>query len=91
MRAVAVLLATLVAFGAGPGVPRAETAIGARVWEAAGVVATPVGQARALTLPDVSGRTRSLAEFKGSVVMLYFWATWYPSFLRRCYLGCPPQ
>lgn len=28
------------------------------------------------TLPDISGKQRSLKEFKGKVVFLNFWATW---------------
>jgi hypothetical protein len=76
MRVAVLLLAALAAVAAGPGVPRAETTIEASVWEAAGVVATPLVRLPALTLPEVSGRSRSLAEFKGRVVMLYFWATW---------------
>ncbi len=32
--------------------------------------------APAFELPDVNGRSRSLSEFKGSVVLLNFWATW---------------
>lgn len=28
------------------------------------------------TLPALDGTQRSLADFKGQVVLLYFWATW---------------
>lgn len=34
------------------------------------------GPAPALSLPGVDGRTVSLADFKGKVVLLDFWATW---------------
>ena len=32
--------------------------------------------APAFTLPTLSGLRFSLADFKGQVVLLYFWATW---------------
>ena len=32
--------------------------------------------APAFGLPDLSGHTRSLAELRGKVVLLFFWATW---------------
>jgi hypothetical protein len=28
------------------------------------------------TLPDLTGRKRSLSEFQGKFIMLNFWATW---------------
>ena len=28
------------------------------------------------TLPDLNGTKRSLSDFKGSLIMLNFWATW---------------
>lgn len=31
-----------------------------------------------LTLPDLSGKMRSLDSFKGNVVLVNFWATWCP-------------
>jgi cytochrome c biogenesis protein CcmG/thiol:disulfide interchange protein DsbE len=34
------------------------------------------GPAPALALPDDAGRTVSLADYKGKVVLLDFWATW---------------
>ena len=36
----------------------------------------PPKPAPAFSLPDVDGRTWSLAELKGKVVLLFFWATW---------------
>jgi cytochrome oxidase Cu insertion factor (SCO1/SenC/PrrC family) len=28
------------------------------------------------SLPDVGGRTLALADYRGKVVLLFFWATW---------------
>ena len=36
----------------------------------------PPKPAPAFELPDLEGRTHRLAELKGKVVMLFFWATW---------------
>ena len=36
----------------------------------------PPKPAPAFSLPDVDGRTWALAELKGKVVLLFFWATW---------------
>ena len=41
--------------------------------DATGLVGQP---APALSLPDLDGKTQSLADQKGSVVVLDFWATW---------------
>ena len=30
----------------------------------------------ALALPDLQGKTVSLADLKGKVVLVFFWATW---------------
>ncbi|MGH7391558.1 MAG: peroxiredoxin family protein [Candidatus Rokuibacteriota bacterium] len=54
----------------------AETTIEDAAWEAAEVTPAPPVRVPPLTLPDVSARPVSLADFKGHVVMLYFWATW---------------
>src|SRR5262249_27607815 len=32
--------------------------------------------APAFSLPDLAGHTRNLAELRGKVVLLFFWATW---------------
>ena len=48
-----------------------------RLWQAAGV--TPAAQpvkAPAFSVHDVAGHTVSLDQFRGRVVMVYFWATW---------------
>jgi peroxiredoxin len=36
----------------------------------------PAKAAPEFALPDLEGRTRTLAEFRGKVVLLFFWATW---------------
>jgi len=76
MKAAASLLGGLVLAAAAVGPAAAETAIDPAVWQAAGVTAVPPVRVPALTLPDLSGRARHLADLKGRVVMLYFWATW---------------
>lgn len=37
---------------------------------------TPPKPAPAFTLSDLSGTKRTLADFQGKVVLLFFWATW---------------
>ena len=32
--------------------------------------------APAFSLPDLGGKTHTLAEHRGKVLMLFFWATW---------------
>ena len=36
----------------------------------------PPKPAPALTLPGLDGKTRSLGELRGKVVLVVFWATW---------------
>ena len=36
----------------------------------------PPKPAPAFSLPDLHGRTVTLADLKGKVVLLFFWATW---------------
>jgi peroxiredoxin len=42
------------------------------------LVPTARAAAPALALPDLDGRSVSLASLRGDVVLLYFWATWCP-------------
>ena len=36
----------------------------------------PAKPAPAFALPDLDGRTAKLEDFRGKVVLLFFWATW---------------
>ncbi len=36
----------------------------------------PPKPAPALALPDLQGKTVSLSDLKGKVVLVFFWATW---------------
>jgi len=36
----------------------------------------PAKPAPAFELPDLAGHTERLADLRGKVVMLFFWATW---------------
>ena len=36
----------------------------------------PPKPAPAFSLPDLNGRTWSLADLRGKVVLVFFWATW---------------
>ena len=36
----------------------------------------PPKPAPAFELPDLAGRTQRLADLRGKVVLLFFWATW---------------
>ena len=36
----------------------------------------PRKPAPAFSLPDLEGQVRSLGDYRGKVLMLFFWATW---------------
>jgi|GraSoiStandDraft_27_1057306.scaffolds.fasta_scaffold2270137_1 hypothetical protein len=56
---------------------RAEPGVEAAVWRAAGIVPFPGSlQAPSLHLSDLSGKPVDIQDFRGRLVMLYFWATW---------------
>jgi cytochrome oxidase Cu insertion factor (SCO1/SenC/PrrC family) len=40
------------------------------------VAYTPPKAAPSFALPDLAGRTVSLADLKGHLVLVFFWATW---------------
>jgi len=37
---------------------------------------SPAKPAPAFSLPDLEGKVRTLDQFRGKVLMLFFWATW---------------
>ena len=66
-----------IAPGAGIGPAGAEGSLDAALWAAARVTRpTEPTEAPPLTLTNLSGQTVALRDFRGQVVMLYFWATW---------------
>ncbi len=51
--------------------------LGAQDFEVLGVHRyEPPIPAPAFALPDLSGKTVHLADFRGKVVVVYFWTTW---------------
>lgn len=76
MKTLGALFTALVLVVGVAGPIAAETTVDHAVWEAAGVTPVPPVRVPPPTLRDVGGRRVSLADFKGHVVMLYFWATW---------------
>lgn len=49
---------------------------GADLFKDLEIVRLPGDPAKEFSLPDLNGRTVSLKDFRGKVVLLYFWATW---------------
>jgi protein SCO1/2 len=46
-------------------------------WASLGLTAyAPPKPAPEFALPDLAGKTRTLAEFRGKALLLFFWATW---------------
>lgn len=70
------VLAGLVMVTIAPSPLRAERIIDRSLWRAADVRTVVPVAVPPITLLDVAGRHVSLADFKGRVVMVYFWATW---------------
>jgi cytochrome oxidase Cu insertion factor (SCO1/SenC/PrrC family) len=71
-------LVTVAGFTSVPAAPAGNAGRGhARLWDALELArpSRPV-EAPAFELRDVGGRTVTLKEFRGRVVLLYFWATW---------------
>jgi cytochrome oxidase Cu insertion factor (SCO1/SenC/PrrC family) len=40
------------------------------------IIRLPGDPAKEFSLPDLNGRTVSLKDYRGKVLLLYFWATW---------------
>jgi len=66
--ATAVALALLVGVAAAGPSPNIA-ALGLQSYE-------PPKPAPDFRLPDIEGRMRSLGDFRGKVLLLFFWATW---------------
>ena len=46
-------------------------------WASLGLTTyAPPKPAPEFALPDLGGKTRTLAEFRGKALLLFFWATW---------------
>jgi cytochrome c biogenesis protein CcmG/thiol:disulfide interchange protein DsbE len=61
--------ATMAAAPAGAAPPAAWQEMGVQAYE-------PPKPAPAFALPALDGRTVRLADFRGKVLVLFFWATW---------------
>ena len=78
MKGLFVLAAVLFASTAAGGAALAASdSIDRALWDAVGVMRPPDrAQAPAFTLNGLDGKPVSLGDFRGRLVMLYFWATW---------------
>jgi hypothetical protein len=77
MKGLVVFAALLASTAAGAAALAAPDSVDRALWNAVGVVRPPDrAQAPAFTLNDLGGKPVSLGDFRGRLVMLYFWATW---------------
>jgi peroxiredoxin len=68
LRILTLLLAILLSFGTGAANQAPDVPL---LWPMKAQPAAP-----AMTLPDLNGASRTLADYRGSVVVINFWSTW---------------
>lgn len=69
LRLAAAALAAVLAGGVAAAAPPEFAAVQVQPYD-------PPKPAPALALPDLDGRSVRLEDFRGKVVLLFFWATW---------------
>lgn len=75
IRSIRLLSVALLLAGVGPAAPSAATDLGALMQEF-GVMPGGLKPAPGFTLKTLDGKPVALADHRGRVVLIYFWATW---------------